>query len=169
MVDALGREWQCTTIQFDFNLPERFDVSYIGEDGQEHRPYMVHRALLGSIERFFGVLIEHYAGAFPTWLSPVQAVVIRIADRHIEYAEKVANRLRSSNIRINVDKRTDRMNAKIRDAQIQKIPYMLIVGDREVESDEASIRTRSGEDLGSKTVSDILNVIEEYFPRILLK
>ena len=161
MVDALGREWQCTTIQFDFNLPERFDVSYIGEDGQEHRPYMVHRALLGSIERFFGVLIEHYAGAFPTWLSPVQAVVIPIADRHIEYAEKVANRLRSSNIRINVDKRTDRMNAKIRDAQIQKIPYMLIVGDREVESDEASIRTRSGEDLGSKTVSDILNVIEE--------
>ena len=158
---SLGREWQCTTIQFDFNLPERFDVSYIGEDGQEHRPYMVHRALLGSIERFFGVLIEHYAGAFPTWLSPVQAVVIPIADRHIEYAEKVANRLRSSNIRINVDKRTDRMNAKIRDAQIQKIPYMLIVGDREVESDEASIRTRSGEDLGSKTVSDILNVIEE--------
>ena len=161
MVDALGREWQCTTIQFDFNLPERFDVSYIGEDGQEHRPYMVHRALLGSIERFFGVLIEHYAGAFPTWLSPVQAVVIPIADRHLEYAEKVANRLRSNNIRINVDKRTDRMNAKIRDAQIQKIPYMLIVGDREVESDEASIRTRSGEDLGSKTVSDILNVIEE--------
>ena len=137
MVDALGREWQCTTIQFDFNLPERFDVSYIGEDGQEHRPYMVHRALLGSIERFFGVLIEHYAGAFPTWLSPVQAVVIPIADRHLEYAEKVANRLRSNNIRINVDKRTDRMNAKIRDAQIQKIPYMLIVGDREVESDEA--------------------------------
>ena len=122
---------------------------------------MVHRALLGSIERFFGVLIEHYAGAFPTWLSPVQAVVIPIADRHLEYAEKVANRLRSNNIRINVDKRTDRMNAKIRDAQIQKIPYMLIVGDREVESDEASIRTRSGEDLGSKTVSDILNVIEE--------
>jgi threonyl-tRNA synthetase len=166
MIDALGREWQCTTIQFDFNLPERFDISYIGEDGQEHRPYMVHRALLGSIERFFGVLVEHYAGAFPTWLAPIQAVVIPIADRHIEYAEKITRKLRDQNIRINVDKRTDRMNAKIRDAQMQKVPYMLIVGDKELESDTASLRTRSGENLGVKSISEILNTIEESLNKI---
>ena len=124
--DAIGREWQLSTIQFDFNEPERFDLTYIGEDGQPHRPYMVHRALLGSLERFFGVLIEHYAGAFPVWLSPVQVALIPIADRHIDYAKDVAGQLRKAGLRVMVDDRSERMNAKIRDAQNQKIPYMLV-------------------------------------------
>jgi threonyl-tRNA synthetase len=153
--DALGREWQCTTIQFDFNLPERFDVEYVGEDGGRHRPYMVHRALLGSIERFFGVLIEHYAGAFPLWLAPVQAVVIPIADRHTDYAEQVADQLRLAELRVKVDHRTERMNAKIRDAQLQKIPFMLVVGDKEAAAGTAAVRLRSGEDLGAVTVEQI--------------
>jgi threonyl-tRNA synthetase len=153
--DALGREWQCTTIQFDFNLPERFDVEYVGEDGGRHRPYMVHRALLGSIERFFGVLIEHYAGAFPLWLAPVQAVVIPIADRHIDYAEQVADQLRLAELRVKVDHRTERMNAKIRDAQLQKIPFMLVVGDKEAAAGTAAVRLRSGEDLGAVPVEQI--------------
>jgi len=156
MIDALGREWQCTTIQFDFNLPERFDVSYIAEDGREHRPYMVHRALLGSMERFFGVLVEHYAGAFPMWLAPVQATVIPIADRHIEYAEKVAVQMRAAGLRIEVDGRSERMQAKIRDAQLMKVPYMLVVGDREAEAGEAAVRLRNGEDLKSRPVAEII-------------
>jgi threonyl-tRNA synthetase len=143
--DALGREWQLSTIQFDFTLPERFDLTYIGEDGQPHRPYMIHRALLGSMERFMGVLIEHYAGAFPVWLAPVQAVLIPIADRHLDYAHDVAARLKEAGIRVEVDKRSERMNAKIRDAQMQKIPYMLVVGDREVAEDKVALRLRSGE------------------------
>ncbi|MPZ23141.1 MAG: threonine--tRNA ligase [Dehalococcoidia bacterium] len=153
--DALGREWQCSTIQFDFNLPERFDVEFVGEDGAKHRPYMIHRALLGSMERFFGVLIEHYAGAFPLWLAPVQAVVIPIADRHVEYAQKVADELRRGDLRIEVDQRPERMNAKIRHAQLQKVPYMLVVGDREAEAAGAAVRLRSGEDLGTLPLSDI--------------
>ncbi len=128
--DALDREWQLSTIQFDFNLPERFDMTYIGDDGQEHRPYMIHRALLGSMERFMGVLIEHYGGAFPVWLSPVQAILIPIADRHVDYARQVGEKLSAVGLRVQVDERSDRMNAKIRDAQNQKIPYMLVVGDR---------------------------------------
>ncbi len=120
--DALGREWQLSTIQFDFNLPEGFDLTYIGEDGQPHQPYMVHRALLGSIERFFGMLIEHYAGAFPVWLSPVQAVVIPIADRHVAYAQEAARKLKQSGLRVEVDDGPERMQAKIRDAQTQKSP-----------------------------------------------
>lgn len=146
--DAIGREWQLSTIQFDFNEPERFDLTYIGEDGQPHRPYMVHRALLGSMERFFGVLIEHYAGAFPVWLCPVQAVVIPIADRHIEYSNNIASRLKALGIRANVDDRSERMNAKIRDAQTQKIPYMLVVGDKEMESNQIALRLRNGENPG---------------------
>ena len=153
--DAIGRLWQCTTVQFDFNLPERFGLTYIGEDGQEHHPYMIHRALLGSLERFMGVLIEHYGGAFPTWLAPVQAVVIPIADRHHEYAQQVETRLAQAGLRVQTDTRNDRMNAKIREAQLQKVPYMLIVGDREAESDAASVRLRSGEDLGALPVADI--------------
>jgi len=149
ITDSLGRSWQCSTIQFDFNLPERFDMTYISEDGKEHRPYMVHRALLGSLERFFGCLIEHYAGAFPVWLSPIQAVVIPIADRHLDYANQVAAKLSAKEIRMQVDSRSERMNLKIRQAQLQKIPYMLIVGDKEVESKSVSVRLRSGEDLGS--------------------
>jgi threonyl-tRNA synthetase len=161
MLDTLGREWQCTTIQFDFNLPDRFDVSYIGEDGREHRPYMVHRALLGSMERFFGVLIEHYAGAFPLWLAPVQAVIIPISDRHLDYAKKVADQLRAEDLRVEIDDRGERMQAKIRDAQLQKIPYMLVVGDREVEANAAAVRLRSGEDLKGRPVEEIIRRMSE--------
>ena len=152
--DAIGRQWQITTVQFDFNLPERFGLTYIGDDGKEHRPYMVHRALLGTMERFMGVLIEHYAGAFPVWLAPVQAVVIPIADRHNEYAQELRKQLQQSEVRAAVDDGNDRMNAKIRNAQVQKVPYMLVVGDREVESGGASVRLRSGENLRAMTVED---------------
>jgi len=155
--DALGREWQLSTIQFDFTLPERFDLTYVGEDGQEHRPYMIHRALLGSMERFMGVLIEHYMGAFPVWLAPVQAVLIPIADRHLEYAQQVAARLKEHGMRVDVDSRGERMNAKIRDAQMGKIPYMLIVGDREAEAGEVSVRLRTEENLGAMPVDQFLD------------
>ena len=154
--DAIGRLWQITTVQFDFNLPERFGLTYIGEDGKEHRPYMVHRALLGTMERFMGVLIEHYAGAFPVWLAPVQAVVIPIADRHVEYAQELKARLVASNVRVDVDDGNDRMNAKIRNAQLQKVPYMLVIGDREIEAGAAAVRLRSGEDLGAVPVDEIV-------------
>ena len=161
MVDALGREWQCTTIQFDFNLPERFDVTYVAEDGRERRPYMVHRALLGSMERFFGVLIEHYAGAFPVWLAPVQAVVIPIADRHLDFARDVSQRLKQHDIRVDVDDRSERMNAKIRHAQLQKVPYMLVVGDKEAASDTASVRLRDGRDLGPTPIAELADMVRE--------
>ena len=157
--DAIGRLWQCTTIQFDFNLPERFGLTYIGDDGQEHQPYMVHRALFGSLERFMGILIEHYGGAFPTWLAPVQAVVIPIADRHQEYATTVSKQLSKSGIRVEVDGRNERMNAKIRDAQVQKVPYMLVVGDREADADSVSVRLRSGENLGALPISEVVDRI----------
>ena len=146
--DAIGREWQLSTIQFDFTLPERFNMAYVGEDGQEHRPYMVHRALMGSMERFMGVLIEHYAGAFPVWLAPVQAMLIPIADRHVDYARQTAARLKEAGLRVALDERNERMNAKIRDAQMQKIPYMLVVGDKEAESGQVALRLRSGENPG---------------------
>ena len=157
--DAIGRLWQCTTVQFDFNLPERFGLTYIGEDGREHRPYMVHRALLGSLERFMGVLIEHYGGAFPTWLAPVQAVVIPIAERHLEYARQVQEQIAGAGIRVETDDRNERMNAKIRDAQLQKVPYMLVVGDREAEAEAAAVRLRSGENLGAVPVSQVIERI----------
>ncbi len=161
MIDALGREWQCSTIQFDFNLPERFDISYIGEDGREHRPYMVHRALLGSVERFFAVLIEHYAGAFPLWLAPVQARIIPIADRHVDYCERLAVDLRAEGLRVEVDVRSERMQAKIRDAQLQKVPYMLVVGDREVEGEKVAVRTRAGDDLGAMPVFQVIDRLKD--------
>ena len=154
--DAIGRLWQCTTVQFDFNLPERFGLTYIGEDGQEHQPYMVHRALLGSLERFMGVLIEHYGGAFPVWLAPVQAVVIPIADRHVEYADSVRTQLTAAGLRAQTDRRSERMNAKIREAQLQKIPYMLVVGDREATAGAAAVRLRTGENLGAVPVAEIV-------------
>ncbi|HSL43857.1 MAG TPA: threonine--tRNA ligase [Anaerolineales bacterium] len=144
VMDALDREWQLSTIQFDFNLPERFGLEYIGEDGQPHQPYMVHRALLGSMERFFGVLIEHFRGAFPVWMAPVQVVVIPIADRHLEYAREVAQQLRAEGIRVELDERSERMNAKIRDAQKQKVPYMLVLGDHEMNDRQVSLRVRDG-------------------------
>ena len=154
--DAIGREWQLSTIQFDFNEPERFDLTYIGEDGQPHRPYMIHRALLGSLERFFGVLIEHYAGAFPVWLSPVQAAMIPIADRHLDYAREVAAELKKAGLRVMVDDRPERMNAKIRDAQNQKIPYMLVIGDKEQEGGQVALRLRNGENPGPMPVADFI-------------
>jgi threonyl-tRNA synthetase len=158
--DALGREWQLSTIQFDFILPERFDLAYVGEDGEEHRPYMIHRALLGSMERFMGVLIEHHAGAFPVWLAPVQAVLIPIADRHAEYAREVAATMKEAGVRVEVDDRGERMNAKIRDAQMQKVPYMLVIGDREVEAGAVSVRLRSEEDLGSMQIDPLIERIQ---------
>jgi threonyl-tRNA synthetase len=157
--DALGREWQMTTIQFDFNLPERFDMVYIGADGKEHRPYMIHRALLGSWERFFGLLIEHYAGAFPVWLAPVQVKVIPVADRHLDYAHKVRAELKSRGIRVEVDDRSERMNLKIRQAQLEKIPYMLIVGDKEAADNTVSIRYRSGEQMPTQSLAGFLETI----------
>ena len=154
--DALGREWQMTTIQFDFNEPERFDMIYVGADGQEHRPYMVHRALLGSLERFFGVLIEHYAGAFPLWLAPVQAKIVPIADRHVEFAQQVLARLQKEGLRVELDDSGERMNAKIRSGQLQKIPYMLVVGDREVADGAVAVRLRSNENLGAMPLDDFV-------------
>jgi threonyl-tRNA synthetase len=154
--DPIGRTWQLTTVQFDFNLPERFDLNFIGQDGREHRLYMVHRALLGSLERFLGVLIEHYAGAFPLWLAPVQVMLIPIADRHQEHVRWVASELEAAGLRVEVDERSERMQAKIRDAQLQKVPYMLVVGDKEVEAQAIAVRLRSGQDLGSMSLSDFL-------------
>ena len=159
--DALGRSWQLTTIQFDFNLPERFDLKFVGKDGGEHRPYMVHRALLGSLERFFGVLVEHYGGAFPVWLSPVQAELIPIADRHEDYAYSVAEQLRQAGLRAEVDASSARMQAKIRDAQMQKIPYMLVIGDREMEANQVNVRRRDGEQVGAISVDDFIKVAQE--------
>ena len=159
--DALGRLWQCTTIQFDFNLPERFDMTYVGEDGKEHRPYMVHRALLGSLERFFGILVEHYGGAFPVWLAPVQAVLIPIADRHVDYAYGVAKQLREAGLRVEVNASSERMQAKIRDAQMEKVPYMLIVGDREMEANQVNLRRRDGEVPGAMSVEAFIALAKE--------
>ncbi len=154
--DAIGREWQLSTNQFDFNMPERFDLKYIGEDGQQHRPYMVHRALMGSMERFFGILIEHYGGAFPVWLAPVQAIAIPIADRHLGYAKETVAKLKESGIRALLDDRSERMNAKIRDAQNQKIPYMLVIGDQEMESGQVALRLRSGENPGAMPLESFI-------------
>ena len=155
--DALGRYWQCTTVQFDFNLPERFGISYIGEDGNGHQPYMVHRAIFGSLERFMGILIEHYGGAFPAWLAPTQVKIIPIADRHISYAEMVKEKLLEVDIRCEIDGRSERMNAKIRDAQITKVPYMIVVGDREISDKKVGVRLRNGEDLGPVDLSDFIS------------
>jgi len=157
--DCLGRSWQCATIQCDFALPDRFDLFYIGEDGAKHRPVMLHRVILGSIERFLGVLIEHYAGAFPTWLTPVQAMVLPIADRHFSFGEEVFRQLIDSDIRAEIDLRNESLRLKIRAAQLQKIPYMLVVGDREVENKGISPRHRSGEDLKFMSVDQFVALI----------
>ena len=154
--DAIGRLWQCTTVQFDFNLPRRFGITYVGDDGAEHQPYMVHRALFGSLERFMGVLIEHFGGAFPTWLAPVQATIIPIADRHHEYAENVRSSLTDAGLRAESDLRNERMGFKIREAQMRKTPYMLIVGDREIEANAVGVRLRSGEDLGALQLDELI-------------
>jgi threonyl-tRNA synthetase len=158
--DVLGRDWQCSTIQLDFIQPENFELEYIGEDGQPHRPVMIHRAVTGSTERFMAMLIEHFGGAFPVWLSPVQAMIIPIADRHKEYAQKVLQTLKAAGIRAEVDQRSERMNAKIRDAQLQKIPYMLVVGDKEAAADAVSVRLRTNVDLKSMPLAAFIERIK---------
>jgi threonyl-tRNA synthetase len=159
--DALGRPWQLNTTQLDFQMPERFGLEYIGEDGQAHRPVMIHRAIYGTYERFMAVLIEHYAGAFPLWLAPVQAVVVPIADRHLEYAESVAAQLRAANFRVEVDARREKMQAKIRDAQAQQVPYMLVVGDRDQQGGTVSVRERRQGDLGAQPIHEFVSALKE--------
>ena len=154
LADSLGRTWQCGTIQLDFQMPERFELEYIGEDGERHRPVMIHRALLGSIERFIGVITEHFAGAFPAWLSPVQVKILPVTDRAAEYAKSAAAQLDSEGFRVEVDSRNEKVGKKIREATVEKIPYMLVVGDRDMEAGTVSVRTRAGEDLGAMSLTD---------------
>jgi threonyl-tRNA synthetase len=161
LFDAIGRPWQLSTVQFDFTLPRRFNLEYIAEDGKKHQPLMVHRALFGSVERFFGILVEHYAGAFPVWLAPLQAIVLPITDRQNEYAQKVAARLKDAGIRVELDDRSEKVNLKIRDAQLQKIPYMLVIGDREAQNDTVSVRNRKHGDQGAQTVDTFLASIQK--------
>jgi len=158
--DAIGRLWQLGTVQWDFNLPERFELEFIGEDNKPHRPVMVHRALFGSIERFFGVLIEHYAGAFPLWLAPVQVAVLPITDRVNEYAEEVANRLRASRLRVEANLRSEKIGAKIRDAQMQKVPFMLVLGDREMEQGKVAVRERAKGDIGAMSLEEFTSMAQ---------
>ena len=161
LVDAIGRLWQLSTVQFDFNLPQRFGLEYVAEDGSRKQPVMVHRALYGSVERFFGVLIEHYAGAFPVWLSPVQAVMIPISERHAEYANKVAEQLKAIGVRVEVDARNEKMNAKIREHAMQKVPFLLVVGDKEVEAGKVNVRTRGKEKTEDMVAPDFVEKIKK--------
>jgi threonyl-tRNA synthetase len=157
--DALDRRWQCATIQCDFTLPERFDLTYIGVDGQRHRPVMVHRVILGAIERFLGVLIEHFAGAFPTWLAPVQAMVVTVSDAQLDFARQTFEQLRDLGVRVELDDRNEKLGYKIREAQVQKIPYMLVIGDREVRAGSISPRRRDGSQLESMRSEDFAALI----------
>jgi threonyl-tRNA synthetase len=165
VTDAIGRKWQCATIQLDYMQPENFDLKYIGADNAEHRPVVIHRAIFGSFERFIAILIEHYAGAFPLWLAPVQAVVLPIADRHLEYARKVRESLKTTGLRVDLDERQEKIGYKIREAQLQKIPYMLVVGDREAAEGTVSVRTRTGGDQGPKSVDDFAKLAHEEIER----
>ena len=158
--DCLDREWQCATVQCDFTLPERFDLGYVGEDGERHRPVMVHRVILGSVERFIGILTEHYAGAFPTWLAPVQARVLTVTDAHNEFAEKVKAELLKEGIRIEADTRNEKLGFKVREAQVSKIPYMLVIGDKEIEEQGVNVRMRKGENLGLQSISEVAELIK---------
>jgi threonyl-tRNA synthetase len=164
--DALNRRWQCATIQVDFALPERFDLTYVGSDGEKHRPVMLHRVILGAMERFIGVLIEHYAGAFPVWLAPTQAVLMTVTDRQVPYAEGVYHQLVQKGVRVEKDFRNEKLGFKIREAQLQKIPYMLVAGDREVKEGTLAPRKRSGETLKSMTVADFIKQIESEYPKL---
>jgi threonyl-tRNA synthetase len=157
--DAIGRTWQCGTCQLDFQMPQRFDLSYVGQDGEKHRPVMLHRTIFGSIERFMGILIEHYAGAFPTWLAPVQAKILPISDKYNDYAEKVKKQLEGMDIRVEMDTRSEKIGYKIREAQLQKIPYMLVVGEKEIEASAVSVRQRAEGDMGSKSVDEVAKEI----------
>jgi threonyl-tRNA synthetase len=159
LIDAIGRPWQLTTVQFDFNLPARFGLAYVGEDGARHQPLMVHRALLGSVERFFGILIEHYAGAFPAWLAPVQVEVLPLSEKIAVYAQQVTEKLRAAGFRVHLDDRNEKLQAKIRDAQLQKIPYMLVVGGKEAEAGTVSVRHRSKGDLGAQPLGDFVSML----------
>ncbi len=159
--DVLDRSWQCSTIQVDFNLPERFDIGYVGEDGKEHQPIMIHRALMGSLERFLGILIEHYAGAFPVWMAPVQARVLNITDNQLPYAQDVFESLRSAGVRIEHDLRNEKLNYKIREAQLQKIPYMIIIGDKEMEEKTITVRLRNGKNLPAMPVAEFAEMIRK--------
>jgi len=153
VTDAIGRKWQCATIQLDYQIPERFDLKYVGADNAEHRPVVIHRAIFGSFERFIALLIEHFAGAWPLWLAPVQAVVLPISDRHLEYASGVRDQLAAAGLRVELDDRQEKIGYKIREAQLQKVPYMLVAGDREAAEGTVSVRSRSGGDLGARAVS----------------
>ncbi len=159
--DVLGRAWQCSTIQVDFNLPERFDLSYVGSDGADHQPIMIHRALLGSLERFFGVLIEHYAGAFPLWLCPVQVAILPITDRQLDYAKQLRKKLNESGLRVEIDDRNEKVNYKIRESELKKIPYMLVVGDREVETNTVAVRKHGQGDLGVQPIAPLITRLQE--------
>ena len=161
LTDCIGRTWQCGTIQLDFQLPERFELEYTGADGERHRPIMIHRVVFGSIERFIGILTEHFAGAFPLWLSPVQAKVIPISEKHLEYAKQIAAELEKAGMRIETDERNEKVGYKIREAQLEKVPYMVIVGDKEAESKTVSIRDRSEGDLGSMSLDAFLKKYHE--------
>jgi threonyl-tRNA synthetase len=156
VTDAIGRKWQCATIQLDYQMPERFDLKYIGADNTEHRVVVIHRAILGSFERFIAILIEHYAGAFPLWLAPIQAVVLPISDRHLAYGASVRDQLVAAGLRATLDERQEKIGYKIREAQLQKVPYMLVVGDREAAEGTVSVRERSGGDQGSRAVGDFI-------------
>ena len=159
--DSLGRTWQCGTIQLDFQMPERFDITYIGEDGQKHRPVMIHRVAFGSIERFIGILTEHYAGAFPLWLAPVQVKVLAITDKHADYAKEITEKLLAKGIRGEADLRNEKIGYKIREAQTQKIPYMLIVGDKEAASQTVAVRKRGEGDIGVRPVDEFIEQVKE--------
>ena len=159
--DVLGRAWQCSTIQVDFNLPERFEIAYTGEDGKDHQPIMIHRALMGSLERFFGVLIEHYAGAFPMWLAPVQARIMNITDDQLGYVAEVYRQLRAAGVRVEKDDRNEKLNFKIREAQLAKVPYMVIVGDKEMENGQVTVRLRDGKNLDPMSISDLIARVKE--------
>ncbi len=161
--DCIGRTWQCGTIQLDFQLPERFDMSYIGEDGKEHRPVMLHRTILGSLERFLGILIEHYAGAFPYWIAPVQIKIIPVANEHVNYAKELSDEFLKSGLRVEIDTRDEKLGRKIRDAQLQKIPYMIVLGDKELANKNIAVRERSKGDLGSMSVDEFKNLLAQEF------
>ena len=159
--DSIGRTWQCGTIQLDFQLPQRFEAEYIGADGEKHRPIMIHRVVLGSIERFMGILIEHFAGKFPLWLSPVQVKVLPLSDKFVDYAKAVENGLKAEGLRCEIDFRPEKIGYKIRTARLERVPYMLIVGEKEVESNSVSVRKRDIGDLGSMTVSQLREMLRE--------
>jgi threonyl-tRNA synthetase len=161
LVDAIGRLWQLSTVQVDFNLPARFGLEYVAEDGSRKQPVMVHRALFGSVERFFGVLIEHYAGAFPVWLSPVQVAMIPISERHAEYANKIASQLKDIGVRVVVDARNEKMNAKIREHAMQKVPFLLVVGDKEAEAGKVNVRSRGKEKTEDMLAGDFVEKIRK--------